>query len=109
MCSSSAWSLVTVRVNDSPTPRSTVLGAGDTLVPVTVTTSVRPLELLEVLDEEDEEDEVEDELEDELVLVPAGSPPPPQAVRDMARASAAAYQIGTCRVIFVTNGSLDSA
>jgi hypothetical protein len=79
---------------------------------------VRPAALLELLDEDDEDDvddeEVDDELEeddDEVVLVdpPGSSPDPPQAVRESARASPAAYEIGTRSVIFVTNPSVDSA
>ena len=76
---------------------------------------VRPVELL---DEEDDADDVEDdnegeedELEEVLVVVlpPGSSPDPPHAVRASARASPAAYEIGTRSVIFVTNPSLNSA
>jgi hypothetical protein len=85
-----------------------VAGAGETLLPVTVTTMVRPAGLL---DEDDDDDEEEDELDEVLVVVvpPGSSPEPPQAVRASARASPAAYEIGTRSVIFVTNPSLNSA
>jgi hypothetical protein len=73
---------------------------------------LRPVGLLDELDEEgDDEDDV-DELDDEalvVVLPPVSSPDPPQAVRDSARASPAAHEIGTRSVIFVTNPSLNSA
>ena len=68
---------------------------------------VRPAGLLDELDEE-EDDELDDEVLLE-VLLPGSSPDPPQAVRDSAIASPAAYEIGRRSVIFVTNPSLNSA
>jgi hypothetical protein len=61
-------------------------------------------------DDVDDVDEIE-EVDDDVVVVvpPDSSPDPPQAVRDSARASPAAYEIGTRSVIFVTNQSLNSA
>jgi hypothetical protein len=111
MCSWSAWSLVTVSVSFSPTARSTVDGAGVTLLPVTVMPIVRPAGLLD--DDEDDDAEDVDELEevadvDDEVLVAASSDPP-QAARDRASASPAPYEIGRRSVIFVTNPSLNSA
>jgi len=82
------------------------------LLPVMVTTMVRPAELLDEDEDEGEDEDEVDELGDEalvVVLPPVSSPDPPQPVRDSARASPAAYEIGTRSVIFVTNPSLDSA
>jgi hypothetical protein len=111
MCSWSAWSLVTVRVSFSPTPRSTVVGAGATFEPVTVMSMVRPAGLELLLDEVEELDELDEVMLLELLvpLVPGSSPELPHAVRVRARASPTAYRRGVRGVIFVTNPSLDSA
>ncbi len=89
-----------------------MLGEGETLVPVTVMAMVRPVApvvLLELL-EGDELFEADVDDGDGLLVVPAGSSPvPPQAVRDTARASPAAYARAAGNVIFVTKPSLDSA
>jgi len=82
---------------------------GDTLLPVTVMAMVRPA--VEVLEVPDAPEVLDEELDGDPVVVPTAgsSPDPPQAVRDTARASPAAYERGTRRVIFVTNPSLNSA
>jgi hypothetical protein len=114
MWSWSAWSLVTVRVSCSPTARSTVVGAGVTVEPLTVMAMVRP-DALELDDEDaDEEDEDDDEEVDEVlvvdVLLMAGSSPelPHAASARAMGAASAAHVSGARRVIFVTNPSLDS-
>jgi hypothetical protein len=81
------------------------------LEPVTVMSMVRPAGLALLLElvgltEVEEVDEVL--LEPVVVLDPGSSPEPPQAVRARARASPAAYVIGTRGVIFVTKPSLNS-
>jgi hypothetical protein len=75
--------------------------------------TVRPAELLELellaLDAEDGEDG-DDEDDEGPRVVPAGSfPVPPQAVRERASASPAAYDSSTRNVIVVTKPSLNSA
>ena len=56
--------------------------------------------------DDDELEEVDDEV---VVVFPGSAPDSPQAVRDSARASPAAYEIGTRSVIFITNPSLSNA
>lgn len=73
---------------------------------------VRPAWLLDEAELEGEDEDEVDELDDEelvVVLPPVSSPDPPHAVRESARASPAAYEIGRRSVIFVTNPSLNSA
>lgn len=85
-------------------------GAGDTFVPVTMISMVRPAGLLDDEEDDDADDDELEEVDDEVVVVPLGSAPDsPQAVRDTARASPAAYEIGTRSVIFITNASLSNA
>ena len=114
----SAWSLVTVRVIVSPTPSSTVRGAGVTRLPVTVTVTVRCAGLLE----DDADDEPADDEPDEgegaggevaeepepLEDVPEADPwPPPQAASPATSTTHPAYRRVVGHVILVTIRSLD--
>ena len=88
-----------------------MLGAGVILLPLMVTSRVRPAGVedeLEALDGvELEDDELEDDEEEDDVLLEASSAPlVPHAVRTATKASPTAYEVVPAHVILVTMPSL---
>jgi hypothetical protein len=98
----------------SPTPRSTVRGAGVTRLPVTVTATVRCAGLPDGVDDEEVDDPdvaaggaVAEEPAPLEEAPEVAAPPPPQAASPATRTTHPAYRRGVGHVILVTIRSLD--